>query len=105
MQGWQLAGRDTWIGATDAAAFLRFLGFEAVLVEFSSPEAQRARAAALKSLQNIQAARAQGQEEEAARLEGGLHALWVNAGCVCSSVCAPVLPQLKLCDCPVVWRC
>lgn len=82
VQGWNLAGRDTWIGATDAAAFLRFLGFEAVLVEFSSPEAQRARAEALAALENIQTARTQGLSVEAARLEGGLHALWVNAGCV-----------------------
>jgi hypothetical protein len=80
-QGWHLAGRDTWIGATDAAAFLRFLGFEAVLVEFSSPEAQRARSEALATLESIQAARIQGRADEAARLERGLHALWVNAGC------------------------
>lgn len=48
LQGWALAGRDTWIGATDATALLRFFGFDAVLVDFSSPEAlalqQRARA-------------------------------------------------------------
>lgn len=81
LQGWSLAGRDTWIGATDAAAFLRFLGFEAVLVEFSSPEAQRARVEALKALESIQNARVQGKRDEAAKLEAGLHALWVNAGC------------------------
>ena len=51
-------------------------------MEFSSPEAQRARAEALAALENIQAARTQGRPDEAARLEGGLHALWVNAGCV-----------------------
>lgn len=81
LQGWNLEGKDTWIGATDAAAFLRFLGFDAVLLDFSSPEAQSARTEALQVLGQLQAARSAGQATVAANLESSLHALWVHAGC------------------------
>lgn len=97
MQGWNLEGKDTWIGATDAAAFLRFLGFDAVLVDFSSPEAQSARSEALQVLGQLQAARSAGQESVAANLESSLHALWVHAGCALPRCSILPLPRLRCC--------
>ena len=94
LQGWNLEGKDTWIGATDAAAFLRFLGFDAVLVDFSSPEAQSARSEALQVLGQLQAARSAGHAAVAASLENSLHALWVHAGCTLSRPPPPPPPLL-----------
>ena len=82
VQGWALEGRDTWIGATDGAALLRFLGFEAVLLDFTSPSAVAAQAAARKALLDAQRGGRDGGgggASGAARTDT-LHGLWAAAG-------------------------
>jgi hypothetical protein len=95
-QGWHLEHRDTWIGATDAAAFLRFLGFEAVLVDFSSPASAEARRQAKDILEEIQVAHAAGRTDVASTAQQSLHSLWAMAGGVLL-----LLPRLVA----STWRC
>jgi hypothetical protein len=77
LQGWQLDGKDTWIGATDAASLLRFLGFAATLVDFTSPSACAAQIAARKTLLEAQQS---GERKDAAQAKESLHALWASTG-------------------------
>jgi hypothetical protein len=77
VQGWQLDGKDTWIGATDAASLLRFLGFAATLVDFTSPSASAAQIAARKTLLEAQQA---GDRKDGTQAQESLHALWASTG-------------------------
>jgi hypothetical protein len=85
VQGWHLDEKDIWIGATDAAAFLRFLGFETVLINFVSSDAIRARQQATETLRLLQDAVSKGRTAEAQALKGTLHTLWMNTGCASSA--------------------
>lgn len=82
-QGWHLENRDTWIGATDAAAFLRFLGFDAVLVDFSSPKALAARRQA-KAVLEAAAGKGPAALQQA---QLSLHQLWSDAGGAAPPLC------------------
>jgi D-serine dehydratase len=77
LKGWMLDGKDTWIGATDAASLLRFLGFAATLVDFTSPSACAAQIAARKMLLEAQQT---GNGTKHASMQESLHTLWAAAG-------------------------